>query len=343
MRVLLVKMSSLGDVVHALPAVTEAAAHGVRFDWVVEEAFAAIPARHPAVDQVMPIAWRRWRGQLHRDRHQLRAFVMRLRESRYDLVLDAQGLIKSAAVTLMARAPVKAGFARGSAREGLAALAYDRPVTVARGAHAIDRLHALFAGALGYPAPPRERPLDYGLRGAAQIHGRCVLLHGTTWASKHWPDRFWLELARLAQRAGYSLALPAGNAVELARARVIADATGAEIWDRLPLAEVMSLLAESALAVGVDSGLTHLAAALEVPTLALYGSTDSVLTGCRGARTRSLQADFPCAPCLARTCAYRGPPQSWQGIAAVPACYASLSPDQVWAAALDLVGEAPGA
>jgi len=323
-------------VVHALPAVTDAAARGVRFDWVVEEPFAAIPARHPAVDQVIPIAWRRWRSQLHQDRNQLRAFVTRLRESRYDLVLDAQGLIKSAVVTGMARAPVKAGFARSSAREGLAALAYDRPVTVPRGAHAIDRLRMLFAGALGYPAPDLQSPLDYGLRGAGQIHRRCVLLHGTTWASKHWPDRFWLELARLAQGAGYALALPAGNAGELARSRSIADATGAEVWDRLPLAEVMTRLGESALAVGVDSGLTHLAAALEVPTLALYGSTDHVLTGCRGTRARSLQADFPCAPCLGRTCTYRGPAEYWQGERVEPACYGSLPPDRVWRVALEL-------
>jgi len=336
MRVLLIKMSSLGDVVHALPAVSDAAAHGVRFDWVVEEAFAAIPARHPAVARVIPIAWRRWRRQVWRSRAQLGAFAAGLREARYDLVLDAQGLIKSAAVTALARGAAKAGLARDSAREPLAALAYDRPVHVPRGAHAIERLRSLFAGALGYAPPPADSPLDYGIGRSGPVQRRCVLLHGTTWPSKHWPEPFWLELARRARGAGYELALPAGNAAELARARAIADAVGAAVWDRLPLDEVMVRLAQSALAIGVDSGLAHLAAALEVPTLALYGSTDSRLTGCRGMRVRSLQAEFACAPCLARTCAYRGPPLSWQGQRVEPPCFASLPPERVWQAAADL-------
>jgi len=347
MRVLLVKMSSLGDVVHALPAVSDAAAQGIRFDWVVEEAFSAIPARHPAVDTVIPIAWRRWRRHLWAERAALGEFIGRLRETRYDLVLDAQGLIKSAAVTRCARAPVKAGLARAAAREGAAAFAYDRRVPVPWGVHAIDRLRMLFAGALGYAAPEPARALDYGIRAPGSPLRRCVLLHGTTWESKHWPEPFWLELARLARAAGYEVALPAGSPAELARARRIADVTnavdaagaaGAVVWDRLPLADLMNLIGDSALAIGVDSGLTHLAAALDVPTLALYGSTDSVLTGCRGSRARSLQADFPCAPCLSRACSYRGAPQEWQGIRAEPACYAMLPPDAVWRAAGSLEG-----
>lgn len=337
MRVLLVKMSSLGDVVHALPAVTDAAAHGVRFDWVVEEAFAAIPARHPAVDQVIPIAWRRWRRHLWQDRLALRAFAAHLRETRYDLVLDAQGLIKSAAVTLAARAAAKAGLSSDSAREGIAALAYDRRIPVARGAHAIDRLRALFAGALGYAAPDLQRPLDYGIREARPTLRRCVLLHGTTWASKHWPEPFWMALAARASAAGFELALPAGSAAELATARVIADVSGAAIWDRLPLADLITRIGESALAIGVDSGLTHMAAALELPTVALYGSTDSALTGCRGLRTRSLQADFPCAPCLERRCRYRGALPHWQGQPVEPACFARLPPELVWRTAAAMV------
>jgi heptosyltransferase-1 len=336
MRVLLIKMSSLGDVVHTLPAVSDAAAHGVRFDWVVEEAFTAIPARHPAVERVIPIAWRRWRRQLWRHRAQLRAFAEGLRESHYDLVLDAQGLIKSATVTALARGAAKAGLARTAAREPLAALAYDRPIDVPRDAHAIERLRTLFAGALGYPAPQPDSPLDYGIGRSGPVLRRCVLLHGTTWASKHWPEPFWLELARRARGAGYEVALPAGNAAELERAGAIAAAVGGAVWDRLPLDEVMARLAESTLAIGVDSGFAHLAAALEVPTLALYGSTDSRLTGCRGLRVQSLQAEFACAPCLARTCGYRGPPLTWQGQRVEPPCFASLPPERVWQAAADL-------
>ncbi|MBX3707259.1 MAG: lipopolysaccharide heptosyltransferase I [Pseudomonadales bacterium] len=340
MRVLLVKMSSLGDVVHALPAVTDAARHGIRFDWVVEEAFAAIPALHPAVDQVVPIAWRRWRRSLGSERAALADFFARLRATRYDLVLDAQGLAKSAAVTRAARARARAGFGFGSAREGIAALAYGRRVAVPRDRHAIDRLRMLFAGVFDYAAPAAGDPIDYGVRVGTSLTRRCVLLHGTTWASKHWPDVFWKALAQQGHAAGYEIALPAGNAAETARANAIAGPIGGMVWSGMGLAELIPLLGESALAIGVDSGLTHLAAALDVPTLALYGSTDSALTGCRGRRARSVQAEFPCVPCRARECAYRGPAQAWSGITVEPACYASLPPERVWAWARELA--APG-
>lgn len=340
MRVLLVKMSSLGDVVHALPAVTDAARHGIRFDWVVEEAFAAIPALHPAVERVVPIAWRRWRHRLGSERAALAEFFTHLRAIRYDLVIDAQGLAKSAVVTRAARARARAGFGFGSAREGIAALAYGTRVAVPRDRHAIDRLRALFAGVFGYPAPEADAPLDYGVRAGAERVRRCVLLHGTTWASKHWPDAFWRVLAQEARAAGHEIALPAGNAAETARANAIAGPVGGAVWSGMGLTDLIPLLGQSALAIGVDSGLTHLAAALDVPTLALYGSTDSALTGCRGRHARSVQAEFPCVPCRARECAYRGPAQAWSGITVEPACYASLPPERVWAWARELA--APG-
>ena len=336
MRVLVVKMSSLGDVVHALPGVTDAAralGGGVRFDWVVEEAFAAIPAGHPAVDRVLPIAWRRWRGDLRRHRPALTDFVRRLRDRRYDVVLDAQGLIKSAAVTVLARGSVKAGLSRSSAREGAASLAYGRRVVVPKGGHAVDRVRRLFAGALGYPAPTGEP--DFGLAGAARPSGRCVLLHGTTWESKHWPERFWIDLARRAGRE-LEVVLPWGDDVERARAERIAAAAPARVLPRGPLEELMRELAGASLVIGVDSGLAHLAAALGVPTLVVYGPTSSMLTGCRGGRARNLQADFPCSPCLARHCRYRGPPQPVDGIAVEPACFSTLTPEQVWRAAGEL-------
>ncbi len=333
MRVLVVKMSSLGDVVHALPGVTDAAralGDGVRFDWVVEEAFAAIPACHPAVDRVLPIAWRRWRGDLRRHRPALTDFVRSLRSERYDVVVDAQGLIKSAAVTALARGSVKAGLSRACAREGLAALAYGRRIVVPKGGHAVDRVRRLFAGALDYPAPTGEP--DFGLAPAAQPSGRCVLLHGTTWESKHWPERFWIDLARRAG-ADREVVLPWGDDAERSRAERIAAAAPARVLPRGPLAALMAELAGASLVIGVDSGLAHLAAALGVPTLVVYGPTSSALTGCRGARVRNLQAEFPCSPCLARQCRYRGPPQPVDGVAVEPACFATVTPERVWQAA----------
>ncbi|MFU8815405.1 MAG: lipopolysaccharide heptosyltransferase I [Pseudomonadales bacterium] len=343
MRVLVVKMSSLGDVVHALPAVSDAhaalASRGIVFDWVVEEAFAAIPARHPAVATVLPIAWRRWRGDLIASRRALRAFTAQLRSRRYDLILDAQGLVKSAAVTLLARGDVRAGLARGSAREAAAALVYSRPIAVPREQHAVDRLRQLFAATLGYavPASPPRFAIAPDFAGKASGAPRCVLLHGTTWASKLWPVSFWKAIITRATDAGFDVLVPWGSAEEQARAAQITAGTRARVLDRLPLAALLDELAGASLVIGVDSGLAHLAGALEVPTLVIYGSTSSALTGCRGSRVGNLQAEFPCAPCLARSCRYAGPQQHWQGEVVAPACYARVPPELVWQQALELL------
>lgn len=341
MRVLLVKTSSLGDVVHTLPGLSDAMlARGgdVVFDWVVEEAFAAIPARHPAVADVIPIAWRRWRRDLAAGGGEMRDFVTRLRRRRYDVVLDAQGLIKSAAVTALARGPTT-GLSRRSAREGAASLAYRRQIVVPRERHAIDRIRLLFADALGYPPP--ASPPDYRIAAprarGTDVPRRCFLLHGTTWPSKLWPVPFWRDLAGRAAAAGFEVVVPWADDAEHRRAREIADGTDAEVLARMPLAALIEELTGAALAVGVDSGLSHLAAALEVPSVVIYGSTDSALTGVRGMRVRNLQANFPCSPCLSRVCTYRGPEQRWHEHVVEPACYASLPPDLVWQAVGDLV------
>jgi heptosyltransferase-1 len=346
MRVLVVKTSSLGDVVHALPAVTDAAAAlgpDVVFDWVVEEAFAPIPARHPAVTEVVPLAWRRWRRNLPGSRRALAEFRRRLRSQRYDVVLDAQGLIKSAVVTALARGHRKAGFSRRSAREGVAALAYHQGIDVPRDRHAVDRLRALFAAALGYRLP--DGPPRFGI--ASPVAGepaeapprrRCLLLHGTTWQSKLWPLAFWQETARRAAAAGFAVELPWGNDAERARAEAIAARAPARLLERGSLEALVARLAGADLVVGVDSGLAHLAGALEVPAVVLYGSTSSSLTGCRGPRVVNLAAEFSCAPCLRRTCGYRGPERYWRDVVVRPPCFGELPPERVWDAARELIG-----
>lgn len=341
MHVLLIKMSSLGDVVHALPAVSEAASHGITFDWVVEEAFAGIPARHPAVRRVLPIAWRRWRRGIYANRADLAQFRRELRQRDYSLILDAQGLLKSAAVTALARGGRRSGFDWASAREGAASLFYSSRHPVNRQQHAVDRLRQLFAAAIGYRTADSEPSFGIGetLRGEGDSARReCLLLHGTTWASKHWPEAMWISLARRLGERGYAVRLPWGNGEEQARAtRIARGLPGVEVLDAMTIDALIGRLSGAALAVGVDSGLSHLAAALGVPTLTLYGSTDATLTGVRGARVCNLQARFPCAPCLRRECGYRGEVQHWQGGTVAPACYARLAPEEIWPAIERLV------
>ncbi|KRW73096.1 ADP-heptose--LPS heptosyltransferase [Pseudomonas sp. TTU2014-096BSC] len=290
MRVLLIKTSSLGDVVHTLPALTDAqrANPGIQFDWVVEEGFAEIPAWHPAVAQVIPVAIRRWRKNLWQTLRsgEWRRFKARLRETRYDLVIDAQGLLKSAWLTRYVKAPV-AGLDCDSAREPLASRFYDRRYAVPRDQHALERVRQLFAQALGYELP--QGIGDYGLdRTQLATPGEepyLLFLHGTTWPSKHWPEAYWRELAERMSAFGWAIRLPWGNAEEKARAERIAEGiAGASVLPRLNLGGVAKVVAGARACVAVDTGLGHLAAALDVPSISLYGPT---LPGRVGAYGRS--------------------------------------------------------
>ncbi len=334
MRVLLIKMSSLGDVVHSFPAVSDllAARPDVQLDWVVEEGYADLVRLHPGVNNIKPIALRLWRRHPWRYRDDWRRFSRALRSRHYDLIIDAQGLIKSALVTRLARGRLRAGPDRQSARESLAAWAYGRRLPVPRGQHAIDRTRQLLAQACDYPLS--DSAPDFGLRIAvapATAQPAMVFLHGTSWDNKLWPLAYWQALTGLALDAGFRVLLPSGSDAEQARGVAIADGrSGAEVLPPGSLAQLSAQLATAAGVVTVDTGLGHLAAALDRPTVALYGPTSPQLTGIRGASAISLEGRFPCAPCLQRRCTYLGPQVSWNGQEVQPACLAQLGPDQVW-------------
>ena len=299
MRVLLIKTSSLGDVVHTLPALTDAARSipGIRFDWVVEEGFAEIPSWHPAVADVIPVAIRRWRKNLWQTLRggEWKAFTRRLRDGRYDLVIDAQGLFKSAVLTRYADAPV-AGLDRQSAREPLACRFYDRLYAVPREQHALERTRQLFAAALGYTLPTGigDYGLDRGRLANAVSDPYIVFLHGTTWPSKHWPEANWRSLAERVDAQGWTVRLPWGNDAERARAERIAAGLGrARVLPKLNLVGVASELAGAKACVAVDTGLGHLAAALDVPTVSLYGPTRPDRVGAYGRSQVHLCAGGP--------------------------------------------------
>ncbi|MEZ5568374.1 MAG: lipopolysaccharide heptosyltransferase I [Halioglobus sp.] len=311
---MLVKLSSLGDVVHTLPALTDAAAAlpGIRFDWVVEEAFAEVPAWHPAVDRVIPVALRRWR------RHPLdtawltewRAVKRALGGLRHDAVIDAQSLLKSAWIARYARGP-RCGLDWHSAREPLASAGYDRRFAVARNLHAVERVRRLFAQALGYALPATAQ--DYGLSRASfaaaypgnrDAHTQAsrwvdvaqaplVFLHGSARVEKCWPEHCWAELIRLAVAAGERVLLPWGSEEERARAGRLKTSAGAELVQVLPRMSLTALAQQvcaSSAAVAVDTGLGHLCAALAVPTVSLYGPTQVERVGTRGAWQRHVCA-----------------------------------------------------
>jgi heptosyltransferase-1 len=331
MRVLLIKTSSMGDIIHTLPALTDArlAIPGIQFDWVVEQPFADIPSWHTAVDKIIPVALRKWRkGVFTRDTfkafNQLRHS---LHEREYDLILDAQGLVKSAFLGYFAKG-TRAGLNFRSARESLASFAYQQKYNVNFYQHAIIRMRSLFSLALNYDLP--NTVPDYGL--SQQIfspsqasENYLVFLFGTTWTSKQWPESYWRQLAELAGQKGYRVKISGYNAEEIAAAeRIGLQMSSVDILPCLSISEMAALLAHAKAVVSVDTGFAHLAAALDLPTISIYGATNPAYTGALGKSSIHLAADFPCSPCFSRRCTYRKESE------VTPACYATITPMKVW-------------
>ncbi|MBL4780753.1 MAG: lipopolysaccharide heptosyltransferase I [Porticoccaceae bacterium] len=313
MKVLLVKLTSMGDLVQALPALSDAkkAYPDIHFDWVVDESFAEIPQWHPAVRRTLTTAHRRWRAQLRQvwRRGELSAFVNDLRSSHYDAVIDAQTNWKSALVTRLARG-IKHGPDSRSVSEWVAHLAYRRRYAVSRDQLAVDRWRQLLAKALNYPLP--TTPPEFGLGSrvwpAAPLslptEPFLVFVQNASWPNKRWSDEHWRQLIEHAGEQGCAVLLPWGSPREREQAEHIAAGYGhCTVLPRLSLGELAGVLVASAGAVCVDTGLAHVAAALDVPTVTLYGATDPHLIGATGAWTRHLRATgFTCTPCYKQRC-----------------------------------------
>lgn len=286
MNVLIVRTSSMGDLIHTWPALTDLARHypNARVSWLAEENFTDIAALHPAVQEVIPLAWRRWRKSLWSPStwRELGALRRRLRETRWDLVIDAQGLLKSAIPARMAQGPL-AGLDWKSCREPLASLLYTKRYPVSWQRSAVARNRALFAQVLGYAV--QGEPV-FGVRAGTRPDwlpesAYVMLLHATSRESKEWPENQWVELAdRLYATQGVRAVFPWGNAREQARAqRLAAQCRQGLCAPRLSLREAAAALAHASAVVGVDTGLSHLANALDVPLVAIYTDTDPARTG----------------------------------------------------------------
>ena len=290
-RVLIVKTSSMGDVVHALPAVSDMlrAIPGLQVDWLVEASFAAIPRLHAGVSRVLPLAWRKWRKRLLAadTRAAMAALRSELRREPYDLVLDLQGLLKSVLWGLQARGPL-AGYDRASIREPAAAWFYSRRAAVPRQLQAVARNRQLAAALLGYALP--ATPPDFGITPPvsaatgswAAPAPSAALIPCASRPEKLWPEERWITVGQRLLAAGLTPVIVWGNEDERVRAERIAAGCGGVVPPFLSVADMAAVLGAARQIVGLDTGFSHLAAAFGAPTIGIYCDHEPGLAGLSG-------------------------------------------------------------
>ncbi len=335
-KVLLIKLTSMGDLIHALPALTDASRTfpGIQFDWVVDEAFAEVPSWHPAVNTIIRSAHRRWKKNLRQSLSggELNNFYRQLNASDYDLILDAQNNLKSAAITWLRRG-YSHGLNKHSVRERPAQWAYKYQHAIDKTQHAIARQRQLMAQVLGYEVPATKP--DFGIdRSRLRLpeidlpQRYLCFVHNASWTTKLWPEAHWQQLIQRAEQAGYHALLPCGNAEEQQRAQRLAEKhSNAIALPKLPLSEIGGILNNAAGAVCCDTGLCHIADMLDIPSASFYGPTSQQLVGTVSVNQRHYIAstkDFPCAPCYGKRCRLDGKDKP------MSACMESFRPEDVW-------------
>lgn len=323
----------MGDIFHTFPAITDLKEKypEVIIDWVVEEGFAEIAAWHPAIRHVIPIGLRRWFKA--RDQMSWREFKFwkeALGHEHYDYVIDAQGLVKSALIAKCTTTQAIHGYDKASAREAISTWFYNVRHRVAKEQHAVERTRQLFGSIFNYT--PGEK-LNFGInQNFADIHTdprKLIFIIGTSWTTKLWATSHWQELAAMAISQGYAVEIIWGSEGE----REIADEIirtspqATRPQQRMSITAIAEKLVEAAAVVGLDTGFSHLAGALETPTIALYGATSPAKVGLIGPHTANLQLDPPldCMPCHKRQCRWLP-----EGSKDTPPCMTGILATQVW-------------
>ncbi|MBF0610493.1 MAG: lipopolysaccharide heptosyltransferase I [Magnetococcales bacterium] len=335
MKILVVKLSAMGDVIHALPAISQAKSQGATLHWLVDERFAVIPSWHAGVSRIIPIPLRKWKNAPWSHRHEMVKFIHDLRQEEYDRVIDLQGLFKSGLLARLARGE-RFGPHGDWIREKLATPFYQHTVNVQPTDHVIVRLQKVMAAALGQEGISPD--WDFGLQKSALANaltpallsvveqlgeGFFLFLHGAAWSSKLWPLAYWQELLDLLTSRKLTIGLPWGNLQEKERAIQLAEGGKGKaiVLPALSVAEMATLIARARGVVGLDSGFAHLAAALTTPVVTLFGATNPDYSGIQAGHQLFLRSSLPCAPCMQRRCDRSSQPS--------PPCFAEITPARV--------------
>ena len=293
MKILVIKTSSLGDLVHCLPAVNDIAQNlpGSEIHWLAEESFADVARLSFPVSKVATCAMRKWRRRLSSKEtwREIAALQSWIKQQEYDCIIDFQGLLKSAfwCRGLLAK---RHGYDWRSARESLASLFYNQRHTVSKGLHAIERNRLLAAKSFDYEVPDYLGQLDFAIKDTPVRRKQVVFLHGTSRESKSLAVPRWQALTQKFHSAGFQVLVPWHSRKEYEEAKDIAGLTG-KVLDKMSVAELVPILASSMLAVSVDTGLAHLACALKTPTLTIFFDSDPNLTGVIGDGCLNLTAE----------------------------------------------------
>lgn len=333
MKILLIKMSSMGDIFHTFPAISDIKKNfpSAEIDWIVEDSFKEIVDWHPAIHKVIPIHLRRWVKQRSKKHWQeFQTWRRELRTETYDYIIDAQGLLKSAVIAKCAKSHGIDGYDKSSAREPVTHWFYKRCHTIDKDQHAVERTRQLVGKALGYTPTPK---LNFGInQNFTQVQKnphKLVFIIGTSWVTKLWATNEWQALTKIAIDNGYSIEIIWGSAEEQSIAdQIIAVCPQAtRPKQRLSITTIAEKLVEAAGVIGLDTGFSHLAGALETPTIALYGATSPIKVGLIGEHTRNLQLSEPleCMPCHKRHCKWL-PENSHD----TPRCMSGINAAQVW-------------
>ncbi len=332
MKILLIKISSMGDLIHTLPALTDAANQFEQFEvhWVAEESFLDVPNWHQSVTKIIPIAHRRWKKNwLGAWRNgELSEFYKAIRHEHYDLVIDAQSNLKSAISARLARGH-RVGVNKQSVHENGAQWFYQTKLDINKNQHAVDRMRQIFSKALKYELP--ETTADYQIdlsrlpKPDVYLPENFILLnHHASRDYKLWPETYWFELINYFNQNNLAIVLPWGSTQEHQRAKRFAEkADNALVLPEMSLSNKAAVISQAKAAISCDTGLGHLAAALNIPSLSFYGPTDPKLVGTIGQKQIHMISDFPCSPCKRSACHYDGEYQLF------PACLERIKPNAV--------------